>query len=140
MKIHCALSPAIALGDADRLSQVLTNLLTNAIHYNRDGGEIRITTAAENGSAVLQVADTGQGIAPEDLPHIFERFYRADKSRARADGRSGLGLAICKAIVDAHGGSIEVASELGRGTTFTVRFALSTSERVSGRGRSGVAA
>lgn len=90
--------------------------------YGYDRGEIRVTTRAENGSAVLMVTDTGPGIAEADLSHIFERFYRADKSRACAGGRSGLGLAICKAIVDAHGGSIEVSSQIGAGTTFTVRL------------------
>jgi two-component system sensor histidine kinase BaeS len=70
----------------------------------------------------LTVTDTGQGIAAEDVPHVFERFYRADKSRSRAEGRSGLGLAICKAIVDNHGGTIEASSELGAGSTFTVRL------------------
>ena len=110
------------LGDAERLGQVITNLLSNAIYYNRDHGEIRVETRAENGAAVITVADTGPGIAPEDLPHIFERFYRADKSRARGDGCSGLGLAICKAIVDAHAGSIRVATQSGAGTTFSVRL------------------
>jgi len=101
---------------------VLTNLLSNAIHYNKPNGEIRVSTRAENGAAILTVADTGFGIAAADLPHIFERFYRADKSRARTQGRTGLGLAICKAIVDAHGGTIEVSSQPGAGTTMTVRL------------------
>src|SRR5262245_2851091 len=122
IQVHCDLAPAETLGDADRLSQVITNFLTNAIQYNKDNGEIRVRTGVENGAAVLTVTDTGIGIAAEDLPRIFERFYRADKSRARADGRSGLGLAICKAIVDAHGGTIEVTSRPGDGTTITVRF------------------
>lgn len=122
LQIHCDFAPANALSNVDRLAQVLTNLLTNAIHYNKPHGEIRVRTRTENTAAVLTIADTGQGIAAEDLPHVFERFYRADKSRSRANGRFGLGLAICKAIVDADGGSIEVSSELGVGTTFTVRL------------------
>jgi two-component system, OmpR family, sensor kinase len=124
IQVHCDLAPARTLGDADRLGQVITNLLTNAIHYNKPRGEIRVTTRAENGTVVVAIADTGQGIAAEDLPHIFERFYRADKARSRAGGRSGLGLAICKAIVDADGGSIEVSSQPGVGTTFTLRLPL----------------
>jgi heavy metal sensor kinase len=122
LQIRCELAPAEAVGDADRFSQVATNLLSNAIHYNKPNGEIQVRTRLENGAAVLTVTDTGPGIAADDLQHIFERFYRADKSRARANGRSGLGLAICKAIVDAHSGSIEVSSQPGAGTTFAVRL------------------
>jgi two-component system, OmpR family, sensor kinase len=122
IKIHRDLEPAVTLGNAAHIGQVITNLLTNAIHYNRPEGEIRVSTRAENGSAVLTVADTGVGLAEKDIPHIFERFYRADNSRTRADGRTGLGLAISKAIVDVHRGRIEVASQFGVGTTFTVRF------------------
>jgi len=122
IRILCDLAPGQALGDADPLDQIIINLLTNAIQYNKLHGEIRVATRAENGAAILTVADTGQGIAGEDLPHIFKRFYRADKSRAQ--GRTGLGLAISKAIVDAHGGSIEVSSQSGAGTTFTVRLPL----------------
>ena len=122
IQIHADLLPAETLGDVDRLGQVIINLLTNAIYYNRPNGEVRVGARLENGAAVLTVADTGQGIAPEDLPHIFERFYRGDKSRARAEGRSGLGLAIGKAIVTAHGGSLEVSSQLRVGTTFTVKL------------------
>ena len=109
-------------GDPDRLSQVVVNLLTNAVHYNQDGGRIRISTHAEPDAAILTVANTGPGIAAADLPHLFERFYRADKSRGGVDGRSGLGLAICKAIVDAHNGSITAASNPNDQTTFTVRL------------------
>jgi two-component system, OmpR family, sensor kinase len=122
--IHCDLAPAQVLGEAERLGQVITNLLTNALHYNREGGEVRVATRAEGPSAVVAVADTGPGIAAADLPHIFERFYRADQARARAQGRTGLGLAICQAIVQAHGGSIEVSSQPGQGTTFVVRLPL----------------
>ena len=98
------------------------NLLTNAIHFNRDQGEVRLSARAEGDVVFLAVADTGQGIPAEDLPHLFERFYRADKSRSRIQGRNGLGLAICKAIMDAHGGGIEVSSQPGAGSTFTVKL------------------
>jgi two-component system, OmpR family, sensor kinase len=122
LHLHCDLKPAVALGDADRLSQVITNLLANAIQYNKPHGDIRVTTRSENQMAVLTIADTGIGISAEDQAHIFDRFYRADKSRARANGRYGLGLAICKAIVDAHRGTLGVASQPGVGTTFTVKL------------------
>jgi two-component system OmpR family sensor kinase len=107
-------------GDAERLGQVVTNLLTNAIQYNHDGGEVKTVLKFENGMAVLAVSDTGQGIPAEDLPRVFDRFYRADKSRS--SGNAGLGLAISKAIVTAHGGSIDMASEENAGSTFTVRL------------------
>ena len=122
IQIHCDLAPASFSGDEARLSQVVTNLLTNAIHYNKSQGQIHIRTRVENGTTTLTVTDTGPGIAPDDLPHIFERFYRGDKARTSTNGRSGLGLAICKAIVDAHLGSIEVTSQPGNGTTFTVKL------------------
>jgi signal transduction histidine kinase len=110
------------LGDSERLSQVVMNLLTNAIHYNKDGGEIRIMTRCEYTTIVLSVSDTGVGIAPVDLKHIFARFYRGDSARTASHGRSGLGLAIARAIVEAHGGRIDVSSHSGIGTTFTVRL------------------
>ena len=128
LRIHCELAPAKTLGHADLVGQVITNLLNNAIHYNKPNGEIRVNTGSKNGFAILTIADTGQGIAAEDLPHIFERFHRADKSRSRADGRFGLGLAICKAIVEAAGGRIEVVSQPGDGTTFTVRLPARSSQ------------
>ncbi|MGO8678146.1 MAG: sensor histidine kinase [Limisphaerales bacterium] len=111
-------------GDAERLSQVATNLLSNAIHFNHPGGQVRVSTRAENGVAVLAVTDTGKGIPPQDLPHIFERFYRVDQSRSAAQGGTGLGLAISKAIVDAHSGTIEVSSQPGAGSTFSVKLPL----------------
>ena len=123
VKIISDLAPLEITGDAERLAQVATNLLTNAIQYNRPGGEVRVKLAAADGLAVLEIADTGQGIAPEDLPRVFERFYRADKSRTGA-GNAGLGLSICKAIVEAHGGTIEAASEKNVGTTFTVKLPM----------------
>ena len=121
VKISSEISSLQLTGDSERLGQVVTNLLTNAVQYNKSEGEVRVNLAAQNGLAVLTVADTGQGISPEDLPRLFERFYRADKSRTGA-GNSGLGLSICKAIVEAHGGTIEVTSEVGSGTKFTVRL------------------
>ncbi len=115
------LAPLTLTGDPERLAQVVTNLLTNAIQYNRPDGEVRVQLAAAAGLAVLTVTDTGPGIAPELLPQVFGRFFRADPSRTGA-GNAGLGLAICQAIVAAHGGTIEVASQESAGTTFTVRL------------------
>ena len=112
----------LARGDSERIGQVVTNLLTNAIKYGESGSEVRVAVRLENGAAVLTVADNGPGIPAEDQPRVFERFYRADKYRSRSEGNAGLGLAICKAIVEAHGGTIAVTSEAGRGTTFTVRL------------------
>src|SRR5207244_1615143 len=120
LRLETDLSAARCHGDSERLAQVITNLLTNAIHYNRDKGEIKLATHAENSSAVLTVSDTGRGIPSADVPHVFERFFRSDPSRT--EGRSGLGLAISKAIVAAHGGTIELSSEIGQGTTCTVRL------------------
>jgi heavy metal sensor kinase len=120
--IQTNLQTADCVGDGDRLAQVVTNLLMNAIHYNKERGEVRISTQQQNGFAILTVADTGPGIPPDELSHVFERFWRADKARSRSDGRTGLGLAIAKSIVDTHGGSIETASEVTKGTTFTVRL------------------
>jgi heavy metal sensor kinase len=124
IRIQDDVSSQECLGDAERIGQVVTNLLTNAIHFNRDQGEVRVSAHAEGDALFLAVADTGQGIPAEDIPHLFERFYRVDKSRSRIQGRNGLGLAICKAIIDAHGGSIGVSSQPGAGSTFTVKLPL----------------
>jgi two-component system OmpR family sensor kinase len=130
IQIHCD-GPAVACdGDAERLAEVITHLLTNAIEYNQDHGEVRVTTQAQGGQVVLAVADTGEGIAADDLPHIFERFYRAGKSRASAPGRAGLGLAISKAIMAAHGGSIEATSQPGAGAIFTIRLPTESNARL----------
>jgi two-component system, OmpR family, sensor kinase len=122
LKLTTKLETARCSGDAQQLSQVVTNLVSNAIHYNRTGGEVGVEVTMDGSSALLRVTDTGHGIAAEDLPHIFERFYRADKSRSRSEGHTGLGLAITKAIVEAHGGTIVVRSEEGKGSTFEVRL------------------
>ncbi len=111
----------IVNGDADRLKQVLLNLVDNAIQHTPDGGSVRITGASTDaGLVLLSVSDTGDGIPPQDLPHVFDRFYRVDKSRSRERGGAGLGLSIAKSIALAHGGDIEAHSTVGVGTTFTV--------------------
>ena len=124
VKILAELAPLKISGDSERLALVVTNLLTNAIQYNQSGGEVRLKLESQGGLAVLTVGDTGPGISAEDLPRVFERFYRGDKSRTVSSGNAGLGLAISKAIVEAHGGTIEVASRENAGTTFTVRLPL----------------
>jgi signal transduction histidine kinase len=105
--------------DPQRIGQVLRNLLCNAMTHTPPGGEIGITAHVQDEWIVVCVRDTGTGIAEEDLPHVFDRFYRADRSRSRATGGAGLGLAIVRQLVEAHGGQIEVESEPGQGTTFT---------------------
>jgi heavy metal sensor kinase len=108
-------------GDVQRIAQIVTNLLSNAIRYNRDGGKVRVSLRRD-GEITLTVSDTGIGIPHEDLGSIFKRFYRVDKARSREVGGTGLGLAISQSLAAAHGGIIECQSELGRGSTFTVRL------------------
>ena len=127
IEVRCDLAPAVTTGDPVRLNQVITNLLTNALHYNLGRGAIHLATRDEGSNALLSVADSGAGIAPEDLPHVFERFYRSDKARSSSTGRTGLGLAICKAIVDSHGGSIVANSKMGEGASFQMRLPKPTS-------------
>jgi two-component system, OmpR family, sensor kinase len=111
--------------DVQRIKQLLLNLLDNAIKYTEPKGTIRLSVTTEGQAAVLSVADTGRGIPPEDLPHIFERFFRRSaKTSDRSAPGSGLGLSIVKWIVEAHGGKIEVSSELGKGSVFTIKLPL----------------
>jgi len=111
---------ALVMGDPDRLRQLLLNLVDNALKYTPPGGEVTLSLQREPGWVCISVADTGIGIPPEDLPHIFERFYRSDKARTRGKGGTGLGLAIAKWIAEAHNGRITVESAPGKGSTFTV--------------------
>lgn len=100
--------------------------MSNAIKYTPDGGEIKLAARAADGGVELTISDNGIGIPAEDLPHLFERFYRVEKSRTSETGGTGLGLAIAKEIVDAHGGSISISSSLGEGTAVTIYLPLET--------------
>jgi signal transduction histidine kinase len=110
--------------DSTRISLVLTNLIENAIKYNREHGEVTVTVDADEEYFTLSVADNGIGIPEEDQAHIFERFFRVDKSRSREIGGTGLGLSITKSAILRHHGTISVESKEGEGTTFTVRIPL----------------
>ena len=110
------------LGDVDRLQQVIANLVDNASRFVGAGGQVCVELAAEDGWGVLSVLDDGPGIPAEDLPRLFDRFYRSQPSRDRGSGGAGLGLAIVKAIVTAHGGQIEAANLPQGGSRFTVRL------------------
>jgi len=111
--------PPLCEIDSHRIGQVLRNLLNNAVAHTAEGGAITITAREAGNQVEIAVVDKGEGIPPEDLPHIFERFYRVDRSRTRRTGGSGLGLTIAKRLVEAHGGKIEVQSKLGEGSRFT---------------------
>ena len=121
-----AAGAAATLGDTQALERLLVNLLDNGVKYNRPGGHVRVGVESVADGAVLTVADDGIGIPREALPRIFERFFRVDKGRSRDEGGTGLGLAIVKHVAQAHGGRVEVESELGRGSTFRVRLPAST--------------
>jgi signal transduction histidine kinase len=138
--LECAESedaePLIVMGDGDRIKQLLLNLTENATKHTPTGGQVALSLVRADGWARLTVADTGSGIPPEDLPHIFDRFYRAEKSRSRQPSLSqespgvgvGLGLSIARWIAEAHGGHIEVQSELGKGSAFHVWLPLAESD------------
>jgi two-component system, OmpR family, sensor histidine kinase CiaH len=117
---------AIVSGDEQRLSELLIILLDNAIKYSDEGGNITVSLVNSGKVVRIEVADTGRGIAPEALPHVFDRFYRADRARSREMGGTGLGLAIGKWIVDAHGGRIDIKSTPGVGTTVRVELPAET--------------
>ncbi len=134
--VETELAPDVALvGDPARLRRLVVNLLGNAVKYTSAGGRIAVTLGVEGGLARLDVADTGIGIAPEDLPHVFDRFFRADKARARAEGGTGLGLAIARWCAETHGGRIEVRSRPGEGSVFTVLLPPALSDDDDGPSR-----
>lgn len=115
-------APAWLLGGRDEIRSAFTNLVTNAVRYTPPGGDIRIAWALEAGDPVLRVTDNGEGIAPEHIPRLTERFYRVDRGRSRASGGTGLGLAIVKHVMQRHQGRLEIASEVGKGSTFSCVF------------------
>lgn len=117
LKVPASL-PRVSI-DPDRIKQVLTNLLSNALEHTPAAGSITVSAGVENGCVRIDITDTGEGIAPQHLPYVFERFYRADPSRARSTGGSGIGLAIVKQLVQAHGGDVYVESQLGNGSRFS---------------------
>jgi signal transduction histidine kinase len=116
--------PLIITADQNKIKQVILNLLSNAIKYNLSGGVITVTANNNPNEIYFSIHDNGQGIPPESLPHLFERFYRVPNTETRAKG-TGLGLTICKQIIEAHNGRIEVSSIIGQGTTFTVHLPVS---------------
>jgi two-component system sensor histidine kinase ResE len=115
-------SSVMVTGDVMRLKQLIVNLVDNAIKYTSINGSVTVAVSASGGTARLVVSDTGIGVAPGDLPLIFDRFYRADQARSRGSGGVGLGLAIVKSICIAHHGTISAASVEGQGTTFRVEI------------------
>lgn len=123
IEVDASPRPLLVEADSDMVRQVLFNLLDNAIKFTQAGGRVTITARKRESGVAVTIADTGIGIAPEHLPHIFERFYKVEKSRA--GGGTGLGLAIAKHIVQAHGGEIRVESEEGKGSAFTFTLPVS---------------
>ena len=122
--IDVDLAPAPVLGDRDRLRQVIDNLLANARAHTPPRSPVHVGVGRENGSVVLEVADSGPGMDAEQVAKVFERFYRADASRARASGGVGLGLSIVAAVAEAHGGTADASAAPGAGATFRVRLPL----------------
>lgn len=122
VKLDVPSETLVVEGDTDRLRQVVSNLVSNALRFTPVGGVITLSARRANGRMRIAVSDTGKGISAEDLPRIFDRFYRGDPARDRASGGSGLGLAIARALVQAHDGTIHVESVIGQGTTFTVEL------------------
>ena len=112
----------VVVGDVNRLHQVFGNLVTNALHHAGEDAEVKLRLDKRDGQVIVDVEDNGRGIPAQDLPHLFERFYRPDVSRSRASGGSGLGLSIVKGLVEAHGGTVTVRSTEGEGTLFRIEL------------------
>ena len=129
LSLNVSNSPIPVLADAECIRRVALILIDNAIKYSNPGGRVTLSVGEEGTDGVVSVADTGIGIFNEDLPHVFDRFWRADKARSRAQRGAGLGLAIAKWIAEAHNGSIQVQSTIGEGSTFRLRIPLDTSPR-----------
>jgi two-component system OmpR family sensor kinase len=121
-------APLLVVGDQERLTQLLRNLLENATMHTPPGTAVQVRLCQADRVAQLSVGDSGPGIGAEHLPRIWDRFYRVDKARSRALGGTGLGLAIVRYITEAHGGSVSAASEPGRGSTFTILLPLAAEE------------
>ena len=116
---------AVAFGDRERLGQCISNLLVNAVKYTNPGGEIRVRHYSQGGQVVIEIADSGVGISPELLPHIFELFVQGDRTLDRSQGGLGVGLAICKQLIEMHRGTVTANSDgVGRGATFEIRLPL----------------
>jgi len=110
------------LGDSNQLGQAFVNLISNAIKYNSPGGSVTIQSSRDDSILLVEFIDTGLGIPEQDLPHVFERFYRVDQARSRVQGGTGLGLSITERIIQSHGGEIGVRSKLGEGSTFWIKL------------------
>ena len=119
------------MGDENQLIRLFSNLITNALHYTPPGGQVIVSLGKDEHQAVIQIHDTGIGIALKDQARIFDRFYRVNSDRSRQTGGAGLGLAIAQAIAKAHDGKIEVESTVGKGSTFTVRLPLQSTHHPS---------
>jgi len=126
LELNCEPQLPMIHGNPDYLERAVANLLENAVKYTLDGGNINVSTWSDQSHLVVEVADNGIGIPAVEIPRIFERFYRVDRSRSRDMGGTGLGLSIVKHIVQAHRGSIHVQSTLGAGATFQIRLPLSS--------------
>lgn len=125
LELACSLQEeGLMFADNTKIQQVVYNIIDNALKYTPEGGQVRVTLNRSGKDAVLKIADNGMGIPPEDLPHIFDRFYRVDRARSRDTGGTGLGLAIVQQIVRLHGGSVSVESEVGKGSVFTIVLPL----------------